>query len=148
MLGLQNDREWKCFCLDVLQNELLAKEVRFHGNDGRYTHRDEIDNNINQVFKQLPTTEAITRLEKAGIGTASVNTMEGQWNHQQLKARDRWQEIESPAGPQSVLTPVSGNAWQPRMGPVPALGEHTQTILQELNLEDGTLAQLTNTLDK
>ena len=100
------------------------------------------------MFKQLPTIEAITRLEDAGIGTASVNTMDGLWNHQQLKARDRWQEIETPAGSQSALKPVSGNAWQPRMAPVPALGEHTQSILKELDLDDGTIAQLTNSREK
>lgn len=142
MLGLQNDREWRAFCCDVLQNEALAEELKFHGNDARYQHRNEINQLIDQVLQQLPTSEAITRLEKAGIGTASVNTMEGLWNHQQLKARDRWQQIETPTGSQAALKPISGNAWQPQMAPVPALGEHTQSILEELHLEDHTIAQL------
>ena len=142
MLGLQNDREWKAFCCEVLQNQLLADDTKFHGNDARYQQRDEINSMINQVLNKLPNTEAITRLEKAGIGTASVNSMADLWNHQQLKARERWQEIQTPTGPQAALKPVSGNAWQPQMAPVPALGEHTQSILKELNIADHTIAQL------
>ena len=145
MLGLQNDREWKAFCCEVLQNQLLAEDTKFHGNDARYQQRDEINSMIDQVLKKLPNTEAITRLEKAGIGTASVNSMAGLWNHRQLKARERWQQIQTPTGPQAALKPVSGNAWQPQMAPVPALGEHTQSILKELNIADHTIAQLSKT---
>lgn len=138
MLGLQNNREWKAFCQNVLLDEALAEDERLQGNDGRYTHRDEINKHINNVFQKLPTADVVSRLEQAGIGTASVNTMHGLWNHKQLKARDRWQEIETPIGTLPALKPVSGNAWQPRMDPVPMLGEHTQTILNELQLDKDT----------
>ena len=145
MLGLQNNREWDAFCRTVLLNDQLAEDERLQGNDGRYTHREEIDTHIKNVFQTLPTTEAILRLEQAGIGTASVNTMHGLWNHKQLKARDRWKDIETPNGPLPALKPVSGNAWQARMDPVPALGEHTHSILNELQLDKETIEQLTKT---
>jgi len=143
MLGLQNNREWQAFCRNVLFNEQLAEDDRLQVNDGRFTHRDEINTQIQTVFQHLTTTEAITRLEQAGIGTASVNSMDGLWNHPQLKARDRWQEIQTPTGALSALKPVSGKAWQPRMDPVPALGEHTQAILDELEIDKDTIEQLT-----
>jgi len=143
MLGLQNNREWKAFCCSVLLNDQLAEDERLQGNDGRFAHREEINAHINNVFQQLSTTEAITRLEKAGIGTGSVNTMHDLWNHKQLKARHRWQDIETPNGSLPALKPVSGNTWQPKMDPVPALGEHTQTILKELQLDKDVIEQLT-----
>jgi len=143
MLGLQNDREWKAFCQKVLLNEQLAADERFFGNDARYAHRAEIDKIINDIFITIPTAEAITRLENAGIGTASVNTMDGLWKHKQLLARNRWQDIETPTGTIPALKPVSGQAWQPKMDPVPDLGEHTQTILDELQLDETTIEQLT-----
>ena len=37
-----------------------------------------------------------------------------------------------PAGPLPGLLPVSGEGWEPRFDPVPALGEHTEAILAEL----------------
>ena len=142
MLGLQNNREWNAFCIGVLKNEQLAADTRLQNNDGRYKHRDEIDTHIQNVFKQLPTTEAITRLETAGIGTASVNTMQDLWKHKQLNARNRWQDIETSVGTLPALKPVSGSAWQPRMDPVPALGEHTKAILTELQLDEKTIEHL------
>lgn len=143
MLGLQNEREWQAFCRNVLVNEQLAKEERFQSNDGRFKHSDEINQHIHDVFKNIPTTQAIARLEKAGIGTASVNTMAELWEHKQLKARNRWQDVETPTGSIPALKPVSGEAWQPKMNPVPALGEHTHSILEELQLDKNTIAQLT-----
>lgn len=143
MLGLQNNREWKAFCENVLLDEALAEDKRLQGNDGRYAHREEINKRIKNVFQNLSTTDAIARLDQAGIGTASVNTMHGLWNHKQLKARDRWQNIKTPNGTLPALKPVSGSTWQPRMDPVPALGEHTQTILNELQLDKDTIEQLT-----
>ncbi len=145
MLGLQNNREWIAFCRSVLFNEPLAEDNRLQDNDGRFTHREEINTHIRTVFQQLPTTEAISRLEQAGIGTASMNNMQGLWNHKQLKARERWMDIETPNGPIPALKPVSGSTWQPRMDPVPKLGEHTKTILNELQLDVDTMEQLTRT---
>jgi len=143
MLGLQNNREWKAFCQNVLLNEELADDDRLQANDGRFAQREEINAHIQSVFQQLTTSEAIARLEKAGIGTASMNTMDGLWKHKQLKARNRWQNIETPTGSIPALKPVSGNQWQPRMDPVPALGEHTQSILDELQLDKDTVEQIT-----
>jgi len=136
MLGLQNDREWETFCRQVLLDDELANNASYRGNNCRFDKRQEINNIINAVFKNLKTTEAIMRLEQAGIGTASVNTMDGLWDHNQLKARKRWQDIQTPSGLLPALKPVSGNAWQPRMDPVPALGEHTQSILDELQMDE------------
>ena len=84
--------------------------------------------------RQLATEEAIARLEQAGIATARVSDMAALWEHPQLKARDRWREFGSPAGPLPGLKPVSGDGWQPRFDPVPALGEHTEAILAEFNV--------------
>ncbi|MEP3629284.1 MAG: CaiB/BaiF CoA-transferase family protein [Hyphomicrobiales bacterium] len=147
MLGLQNDREWDAFCRTVLQNQELADDQRLRGNDGRFAHRDEINAVIYAVFETLTTNEAIKRLEEAGIGTASVNTMDKLWQHEQLKARNRWQDIETPVGQMPALKPISGQAWQPTMEPVPSLGEHTRSILDELGLEPQDIEYLTPVKD-
>ena len=48
-------------------------------------------------------------------------------------ARNRWTEVDSPLGGIPVLLPPGMN--EARMGPVPALGEHTNAILAELGME-------------
>jgi len=132
--GLQNDREWAAFAETVLERPDLAVDLRFKGNAGRAKHRDELEPVISGVLSALATEEAIARLERAGIATARVSDMAALWDHPQLKARDRWQEFGSPVGPLPGLKPVSGEAWQPRFDPVPALGEHTAKILAEFGL--------------
>ena len=55
----------------------------------------------------------------------------------------RWREVGSPAGPLPALLPP-GN-WEdgdPRMDPVPALGEHTDAVLRELGLDAAAIAAL------
>ena len=101
---------------------------------GRAEHRDEIEPVIRNCLSALTTAEAVGRLEAAGIATARVNDMAGLWKHEQLAARQRWAEFGSPAGPLPGLKPITGKGWQPRMDPVPALGEHTEAIRAEFGL--------------
>ena len=49
--------------------------------------------------------------------------------------------LESPVGPLRALVPPFGFAdVEPRMGPIPALGEHTDGILTELGFARDTIA--------
>lgn len=130
-LGLQNDREWTSFSKIVLQRGELGEDPRFAGNSGRANHRDILEPIITGVFSTLPTAEAIGRLQHAGIATARVNDMAALWKHPQLAARQRWQDFGSQVGPLPGLRPVTGDAWEPRFDPVPAVGEHTEKILAE-----------------
>ena len=131
LFGLQNDREWIAFAEGVLGRPDLAADSRFGGNAGRADHRPVLDPVIRAVFASLSTNEALQRLETAGIGTARVNDMHDLWDHEQLAARDRWREFDTPAGLVRGLRPVTGNDWEPRFDPVPSLGEHTRAILSE-----------------
>jgi itaconate CoA-transferase len=134
--GLQNDREWAAFAETVLERPELAADPRFKGNAGRAGHREILEPILVGVLSSLSTGEAIARLERAGIGMARVNDMAALWAHPQLAARDRWREFGSPAGPLPALKPVSGAGWEPRLDPVPALGEHTEAILAEFGFPD------------
>jgi itaconate CoA-transferase len=130
-LGLQNDREWILFAEAVLRRPDLGADPRFKGNAGRADHRDLLEPILVRVLSSLSTEEAIARLEHAGIATAHVNDMAALWSHPQLAARDRWRQVGSPAGPLPALKPVTGDGWEPRLDPVPRLGEHTDAILAE-----------------
>jgi itaconate CoA-transferase len=133
-LGIQNEREWRLFAADVLGQPGLAGDPRFNSGERRTANRDVLEPIVTGALKQLSTREALARLEAAGIGTARVNDMAGLWNHPQLAARNRWVEFGSPAGPLPALLPITGKGWEPRLGPVPALGEHTDAILAEFGL--------------
>jgi itaconate CoA-transferase len=133
MLGLQNEREWKTFCEQVIFRPELATDPRFDSNANRIANKAALAPLISGVFASLTGAELVTRLDTAGIANAHVNDMAQLWAHPQLAARQRWRNIASPAGPlPALLPPANSDAFAPRMDKVPALGEHTATILCEL----------------
>jgi crotonobetainyl-CoA:carnitine CoA-transferase CaiB-like acyl-CoA transferase len=143
MLGLQNEREWKVFCDKVLLQPALAAEERFSTNAKRSAQRQELSTRILQAFAALTAEQVAQRLEEAGIANAQVNTMEEVWAHPQLKARGRWTEVDTPAGPVPALVPPG--SWQhgpARMDAVPALGQHTNAILEALGYSATQIAVL------
>ncbi len=143
MLGLQNEREWKTFCERVLLQPALTTDDRFASNSLRHQNRTALFELIKQAFANLDTEQVMQRLEDAGIANARMNDMAGWWAHPQLKARGRWREVGSPAGPIPALLPPGRNsAFEYRMDAVPGVGEHTQAILHELGLSDADVASL------
>ena len=133
MLGLQNEREWALFCTRVLGMPELASDPRFNSNAARTAARGELRAIIVDVFSRFTAEQVIDRLEAAPIANAHVNTMHDMWEHPQLKARGRWLEVATPAGPLPALKPPGvPEEWNARMDPIPALGAHTEAILGEL----------------
>src|SRR4051795_9518287 len=132
MMGLQNEREWVSFCQIVLQRPELATDPRFAGNARRVAERDALRQLIVDAFAASTAPQVLERLAAAKIANARVNTMHDVWQHPQLAARDRWREVGTPAGPVPALLPPGSWDVEPRMDPVPALGEHTDVVLTEL----------------
>jgi itaconate CoA-transferase len=139
-LGLQNEREWARFCEVVLERPDLAADERFNSNSRRVVARDAMDAMITAAFSTLTAAEVIARLESAGIANARMNTVEEFLQHPQLAARDRWRSFGSPVGPlRTVLPPFNIEGVEIPMGPIPAVGEHTDAILGELGFSAGTV---------
>ena len=143
MLGLQNEREWKAFCTQVLLQPELATQERFSSNPRRSAERVALAAIIVEAFASLSAAQVVERLEQAQIASAQVNTMQEVWAHPQLQARERWCEIDSPAGRLPALLPPG--SWQhgaPRMDAVPALGQHTDAILGQYGYSAERIAAL------
>jgi itaconate CoA-transferase len=135
ILGIQNEREWAGFCDKVLGNAALAADPRFDSNARRNENRAALQAIILDVFRALGTAQVEQRLDQAQIANARMNDMAGLWSHPQLKARERWRQVGSPAGDIPALLPPGRNdSFDYRMDAVPAVGEHTQAILQELGI--------------
>jgi itaconate CoA-transferase len=134
IFAIQNEREWRRFCERVLEMPALAEDSRFAGNARRLENRAELEALIESNFAQYTQSEILERLEKAGIASGAVNDVAEVARHPQLEARARWAQVDSPAGPIAALLPPHNLAnAAPRMGAVPALGQHTDEILRELS---------------
>lgn len=143
MLGLQNDREWGVFCEKVLHQPTLAVDPRFSSNSRRVAAREGLRAIILETFSSLTAEQVVRSLEVAQIANARMNDMRDLWEHPQLAARKRWVQIDTPAGKiPALLPPGVPNTYEPRMDAVPALGEHTDTILRELGYDAAAVETL------
>lgn len=143
ILGLQNEREWQVFCEQVLRQPGLATDPRFVSNSGRSAARKKLRALILEAFAPLTIDEVVARLDEAKIANAHMNDMADLWRHPQLRARNRWVDVESPAGTlPALLPPGIASADEARMDAIPALGQHTESILAELGFDPEKIAGL------
>jgi crotonobetainyl-CoA:carnitine CoA-transferase CaiB-like acyl-CoA transferase len=132
-LSVQNEREFARFCEGVLGNKSLKDDARFSSGPARLQHRDALHAEIARVFSKMDPQEVTDKLEAADIANARLNTMQEFWRHPQLAARGRWARVGSPAGELDALKPPFNlDGLEPRMDPIPAVGEHTRAVLGEL----------------
>lgn len=128
VVAVQNEREWRNFCEHVLQNPSLAASDNFASNVARCANREAMDQEITAVFSAIDHGEAVRRLQKGGIAFASLNDLEALSAHPQLRRT----VVRTPSGEARLVAPpaqFSGNDVQ--LGPVPALGEHGDSIRRE-----------------
>jgi itaconate CoA-transferase len=140
-LAIQNAREWRRFCEQVVGEPALADDPRFESNANRVQHRDALHALIAGVFAQISVADLIHRLESAGIAYARRNSVSEFLEHPQLAVRDRWCNIGSSAGTLRALKPpVHIDGVDAIMGDVPSLGEHSEPILEELGFDSKAVA--------
>jgi len=115
-------------CDEVLGRPEIADDPRFATNPRRVANRSALDAIINEVFSAAPREKIIERMEKARIAYGRVSTLEDLKAHPQ----NRTVAVETPAGPILILAPgMIFDGELPALGPVPAVGEHTEAVRAE-----------------
>jgi len=105
-------------------------------------NRDALQGAIGPVVGSLAQGALTKKLDEARIAWARMNTMPDFLAHPQLWARGRWHDVETPAGRiRALAPPVTIDGAPPRMDAVPALGQHTATILAELGYDHDAIAR-------
>jgi crotonobetainyl-CoA:carnitine CoA-transferase CaiB-like acyl-CoA transferase len=143
LIGVQNDRGWQALVRDVFGRPDLADHPRLATNPLRVAHRAECDGVVAEHTRTFTTAELDARLAEAGVPAAQVNDMAALVDHPQLAERDRWREVDTPAGPvRAVLPPMTFRDVELPMGAIPALGEQTDAVLAELGLDAAAVDRL------
>lgn len=133
VVAIQNEREWRTFCADFLGDASLAQDERFASNPARVRNREQLHDIVGGAISLLESREALARLDAIGIATGRQNTVRDLIDHPVMNRHERCQDFGSPAGPlRGPTSPIRLSGASPRMDPVPELGEHTDSILDEL----------------
>jgi crotonobetainyl-CoA:carnitine CoA-transferase CaiB-like acyl-CoA transferase len=118
-------------CERVLGRPDLITDERFATNPDRVAHDGELTTIIEAALGAMTPDEIVARLDEAGIASARLRTPAEFAAHPQLASR--WREVDTPAGPVlALLPPVTVPGREPAMGAVPALGQHTDSVLAEI----------------
>jgi crotonobetainyl-CoA:carnitine CoA-transferase CaiB-like acyl-CoA transferase len=140
-MAIQNQREWKRFCEHVLGQPAVVADARFATNANRVANRAALHTVIAAVFSAHSAAVMLDKLAHAGIANARRNSVREFLDHPQLNERDRWATIGSPIGPLLALRPPAQmDTVEPVMGDIPALGQQSQAILEELGYDSSTIA--------
>lgn len=130
------DRLWQPFCA-ALGREPLAADPRFATRDDRLRRRQELTALLEPLFRERTVQEWMTRLEARDVLCAPVNGYGDLEHDPQIRATGMIVEEEHPvAGRVRTLSPPIRFEKTPGSirRPAPALGEHTDEILQEAGL--------------
>jgi itaconate CoA-transferase len=133
IFGIQNDREWSVFCARVMGHPAMQTDPLYATVNARRDNRVALTQQIEERFSGLTSLQVVELLDANGIANGRLNDAQDVWDHPQLAARDRWREVQTEHGPyRGLLPPFTFTDIEMGMGPVPALGQHTDSVLAEL----------------
>lgn len=129
LISIQNEREWRALCAQVLGEPGMAEDPRFADNSARLENRAELDARVAEIFGRMPREELAKRLEAARIAYGRLSSVEDFAAHPQ----NRFIRVETENGPVRLVAPgavISGEPLE-ALGPVPALGEQDAALRAE-----------------
>jgi itaconate CoA-transferase len=129
LFSIQNEREWRRLCAQVLGKPELAEDHRFSNNTARVENRVALNAEIGQVFTAAPAAEIAGRLNAAGIAYGMLNDMAGLSAHPQLRRRP----VTLPDGESVdlVAQPASWEGQDTTFGAIPDIGADTEALRSE-----------------
>ncbi len=128
VIAIQNNREWARFCTEVLGDAALAEDARFRDNADRVANRGAMDALIIAAFARHDRESLAALLRQAGIAFGRLNEVSDLTDHPQLRRTP----VATASGPADLVAPPARFAGDSgALGPVPALGEHTQAVRAE-----------------
>ncbi len=123
---------WRRFCQAVGLPH-LSDDLRFQDNRGRVQHVDALEQLLQEVFGKATKNHWLEALTQAGVPCGPVNTIAEVAQDPQVQHRGMLAAIPHPAAGAWLVanTPFKfSDAQAGAHGPSPALGQHTDEVLQ------------------
>lgn len=132
-LAVATPQDWEIFCRKVARRPDLLDDARFKTAPDRRKNRVVLEEIVEKMFLEQPHDEWMQRLRDAELPHGKLNGIGEVLAHPQTIARKMIREMESPVGPVPVIgSPLRLSDSPARFDPIPALGQDTVPILQEL----------------
>ncbi len=133
LICLEADRHWPKL-LTALERPDLGDDERFATSAGRRTHCAELVAELDAIFATRPLDEWADRLDEHDVWWAPVQSIPEVIDDPQAQAGFVDMTPHDGEEPfRAVATPVDFDGYELRPGPVPRLGEHTATVLADLD---------------
>ena len=132
-----NESLWQRLCR-VLERPDLAADERFATNPDRVTHRRELEEELSRTFRTRGSAAWAEELARAGIPASPVQTLDQVAADEQVAALGGFVDVEHPRIEDFRLVnmPVRyDGAYPPVRRVPPLLGEHTEEIVREIEVE-------------
>ncbi len=118
---------------------------KYPAREDRIRHYEELAGELSEIFRGKDRDEWIGRLEKAQVPFAPENELQDLEQDPQVKHLDIFYELEHPK--YGKLTAPRRPQWVDRsrdidFRPPPALGEHTEEVLQEIGFDTDEIERL------
>jgi formyl-CoA transferase len=142
-LAVVQDHHWHRLC-EALDRPDLAADERFETTDGRRTHREELEDELEATFAECSVQTWFDRITDRDVPAAPVYDTLELWDDEHVQARGLLTTVD--AGEQSIEAidhPVafSESSTGIRRG-VADLGEHTRNELRAVGYTDAEIDEL------
>jgi formyl-CoA transferase/CoA:oxalate CoA-transferase len=135
-VGVPNDRIWLRFC-EALGRPDWSDDERYRSNQRRIENRDELIEQIEPVMRAKTSAEWQQILNQHQVPCGPLLSIGEAIELPQVQARGNVVTVEHPkAGPIRLLrNPIRFAGCTMEYRPPPALGEHTDAVLEEFGVE-------------
>ena len=143
-IGVVSDGQWKSFCesFDLVE---FIQDKEMDVNSGRVEKRDVIIPRLQELFKTFTKHELMKKLDQTGLPFAPINKPEDLFDDPHLNESGGLLKIDIPDGGSTKLPAMPIEMNDRRFDvhqQVPAVGEHSKEILEEIGLNEETIDSL------
>ncbi|MFK7901327.1 MAG: CaiB/BaiF CoA transferase family protein [Nitratireductor sp.] len=130
LISIQNEREWKRLCVDVLNAPHFTTTLAYATNNKRVTNRDALETEIQNITKQMSSKEFESKLLDAQIAYGAINSAD------HLKSHAAFSQAEfKTTNDETIVVPAPPIKWtnadELNLARPPKVGEHTDKVLKE-----------------
>ena len=137
IVAVGNDNQFRAFC-GVLGRPEWGQDPLFITNRQRTINRTVLVPLMEAVMAEHTRDHWLAALEKVGVPSGPIQSLDQVFEHPQVKARQVWRTLPHPLGGQS---PTTANPIHFSATPIeyrrhaPLLGEHTEEVINEFGLK-------------